>query len=890
MARQILIAGVDRTAAVLLDGFSIEQVLTQAVDTCTFRIQDVQPTEGQEVIVYDGTTKLFAGIIDQVKLVQAEPTGVKIYECSCQDYTYQLDRKLVVETYSNQAADLIVKDIIAKYGAGFTVNHVQANAPVVEEIIFDYKRPSECLKELADYVGWDWFVDYDKDVWFFDPKTLNQPAPMVLEAGGSFRRLRHDVDTQGLRNRVYVRGGSMLSDPWTYSVNADGAARSWWLPHKPHSLSLTVGGVAKTVGIENVDDESTKDFLMNFEEKYVRCSAQTPTPAAGTTLSFTYKYDIDVITVVEDIASQQAIAAVQGGDGVYEHSIVDDSLTTIDAAEAAGQADLREHANPRVKGSFETEISGWAPGQLVTINLPDRGITGTFLVQKVTITPATNALWIWRVEYGGRLLGIADWLQALWKAQQKKKLNETALLHTFHYGAETAKVTDEIGPTIIHRIPALVLPAPSFKRNSVAYKSDGSQVASNTARLELDKFGNALGAVMIEEGTQNPLKNASFEVYTGTTGVADGWGYAYNSTVTPACAVDTVTHRPSGAKSQKIAITASTGAGDAIVYQLGITAAAGQVWTGSWYVTGSATGTGVVFVRIIFRDSVGVALGIYQTEATPTASWQRISVTATAPTGTATVGFESGVRAKAAGDTVTAYFDDAQIEQKSYPTSIIFANDTTTQATRAGEVVTIPTAGVLSPTEGTIEVWAYVDPNGVHSANNPNWSFVLSVVTLQFSPSYAELNQISIRRSPSSTSWGVWFSNSSGQVGTVSLGSITSPDWYSIAVTWKQGVGGYAYLNGILKGSVSSGYLPSSFASVMGIGVWNAAGDNFNLNSYIDDLRISSAARTDAEIATAYASGQPLPVDGNTTYKLNFDNEIMDYVRTPLCGFVVCAA
>lgn len=445
MARKVVIAGTNRIENVLLETFEIEQVLTSTVDTCSFRIRDIQPTKGQEVVVYDNSIKLFAGIIDRVRLVDTDRDGYKVYECSCQDYTYLLDRRLVVEIYENKSADWIVKNIITKYGGDvFTTNHVRTGAPVVERLIFDYTLPSECFKELAEYVGWDWYVDYDKDIWFFNPAVEAASAPVVLEKGASFRHLRHDIDTQGLRNRVYVRGGTMLSDPWTYEVKADGVARAWMLPHKPHELNMTVDGTAVTVGVENLHEEADYDYMMNYQEKYVRASEQTTTPSAGVTLSFTYKYDIDVITIAEDITSQQAIAAVQGGDGVYEHVIVDDSLTTIDAAEAAGEADLREHANPRIRGSFETEVGGWTPGQLVTIDLPDRGISGTFLVQKVTITPVTDVLWTYYMEYGGRLLGIADWLQALWKAQQKKKLAETALLHKFHYGAETAKVIDEI--------------------------------------------------------------------------------------------------------------------------------------------------------------------------------------------------------------------------------------------------------------------------------------------------------------------------------------------------------------------------------------------------------------------------------------------------------------
>jgi hypothetical protein len=228
---------------------------------------------------------------------------------------------------------------------------------------------------------------------------------------------------------------------------ADGVARIWTLPWKPHETSFEVGEVPKTVGIENLHEEADYDYMMNYQEKYIRCSEQTDTPVEGTTMSLTARQDIDVITMVEDLESQAAISAVQDGDGVYEHVIVDDSLTTIQAAEVAGMADLREHANPRVKGSFETEVTGWVPGQLVTVNLPDRGITGIYLVQKVTLSPVLPDIWTYRIDYGGRLLGIADFLKALVSAQQKKQLAETSILSKFNRQMETVGVSDTVTDT-----------------------------------------------------------------------------------------------------------------------------------------------------------------------------------------------------------------------------------------------------------------------------------------------------------------------------------------------------------------------------------------------------------------------------------------------------------
>lgn len=445
MATRILIAGVDRHANVLLDSFRIEQVLTHAVDTIQFRTKDYRPTEGQEIRVEDDDAGvLFAGIIDSVRLVQDNGLPIPLYEVTAQDYTYQFDRKLVVEVYENMTADAIVRDIVSKYAPEFTVNNVRTSAPVVEFIKFDYKRPSECMRELADYVGWDWYVDYDRDIWFFDPRELNVSAPLVLTEGAPFRNFEHNIETTGLRNRVYVRGGTMLSNFYTHEIRADGVSRTWVLPHKPHQLSVLFNGVPQRVGVEHLHEDETKfDVMMNFQEKYVRCSSVTPTPPEGMTITFIYKYDIDIITIKEDVTSQQAIAAIQGGDGIYEHVIVDDSLTTLAAAEAAAEADLREHANPRVTGAFETNVHGWRPGQLVTVDLPTRNIQNTFIVQKITIEPFGDGGWNYRVEYGGRLIGIESHLRAMVSAQQNKKLADTNIVNKYSFQTEDVDVVDE---------------------------------------------------------------------------------------------------------------------------------------------------------------------------------------------------------------------------------------------------------------------------------------------------------------------------------------------------------------------------------------------------------------------------------------------------------------
>ena len=361
--RSLKIAGTERISDLEKKSLSIQKVLTYQIDTCSFSLKGTQPTEGEEVIIEDGD-RFFAGIITKVELSRAFPDrSIKVWNIDCDDYTTLIDRRLVIETYQSTPdnpiyADEIFRDIAAKYCPSFTVSGVRSGAPMIEYMVFDYLRPSECFKQLCDYVGWHWQPTYYKDLQFFSAEELAAPAPMTLVPGGQFRFGKHSVETQGLRNRVYIRGGTMLSDPVTYGYVADGKQRAWILPYKPNELTVSIaGGEPITPGTENIDDETTKPWMMNYEEKMARLSSGQADIAQGATVAFTFKFGIDVITMVEDEESQAAIALVQGGDGVYEHVIIDDTLTTIEAAEAAANADLREHANPRIKGSFETEYT-----------------------------------------------------------------------------------------------------------------------------------------------------------------------------------------------------------------------------------------------------------------------------------------------------------------------------------------------------------------------------------------------------------------------------------------------------------------------------------------------------------------------------------------------------
>ena len=210
MAIVVEIGGVDRTSLIEKESFVIENYLTQEIDSCSLVIRNYashtyKPSVGDEIEITDVATKIFGGVVIRV-LRRMEGKEI-VNEIECLDYARLADQELVAEVYQNETVNDIIADINSKYLSGFTVVNVDCSE-VIDYIAFNYEPFSTCLKRLAEWVGYDWYVDYDKDIHFFE-RTKN-PAPFDLtDTNGNyiFNSLVIKEDTSQLKNRIYVRGG-----------------------------------------------------------------------------------------------------------------------------------------------------------------------------------------------------------------------------------------------------------------------------------------------------------------------------------------------------------------------------------------------------------------------------------------------------------------------------------------------------------------------------------------------------------------------------------------------------------------------------------------------------------------------------------------------------------
>lgn len=369
-----------------------QDILTSDTDTLSFTVlvdsKDDKPKAGQEVIIEDGGERIFGGTI--VRVDEKDDVDQLVYEVECSDYQFQFDQITVKDTYEDTSAGAGIRDFVSKNCPGFTTNNV-ADGPTIKKISFPYRLPTECMRQYSELTGYDWYIDYFKDVHFF-PKEENT-APFTLDdtdEGKHYWDLVLNVDISQLRNRVFVRGGTYLSDDKTYSWKVDGQQREWKLPRILASMTLTVGGASKAYGFEYDDEETAFEYFYNPDLGILRCAESTTTPATDTVISVTGKYDVPIRIVREDSASVQRMKDLGFGDGVFEYVITDREIKTKEEARLRAGVELEKHAGSLVEGGFKTRRKGLRSGMLIQVKSNRRGYNDWYLIRQVTTRYVTT--------------------------------------------------------------------------------------------------------------------------------------------------------------------------------------------------------------------------------------------------------------------------------------------------------------------------------------------------------------------------------------------------------------------------------------------------------------------------------------------------------------------
>jgi len=376
-AYNVTIGGIDRTTDILANTLQIEDIINDQVNTCTFTLVDRSgnglPSNDNEIVITSNAgTRIFGGYTTQVEISKE---GVPRASYQCTDYTRLLDRLLVHRVYESMTDAAIISDIVSRYcvGSGISATYVVSSA-TIDKISFNYIQPSQAIRKLCELTGNSWYIDYNKALHYF-PLATNVAPFNITSSTSTYSNLKIRNDATQIKNRVYVRGGTKLSDYTTYSTKGDGVKRQFVLPDKPHDVTVTLNGAAKTLGIKNVNTTGY-DYYLNFQEKYMEQSSLATLLTSTDTLAITYKYDIPILVAIENTAS--IIAS-----GVHEFALFDKSISTTQSARDRATAELTDYANSIIEGSFTTTTAGFLSGQYININLSEYGINANYLVQQV---------------------------------------------------------------------------------------------------------------------------------------------------------------------------------------------------------------------------------------------------------------------------------------------------------------------------------------------------------------------------------------------------------------------------------------------------------------------------------------------------------------------------
>lgn len=400
----ITINSMDMTAYLLKDTLNIDEITTTQGATATFSVYiplggafgagyfgagpfgggaPLPPIGADVTIAYSTRTNyLFKGQLLRISSSRlnrgsSSQTSYLRYDLECTNYINLLNRRLVRKAYTSMTITQIVQDLITNYTIGFTFGSVQGEDVIVDFWYFDNVAVGDAIAQLCTAAYLFWFVTPDKTINI--RKKTYQANPVVISDGNpDWDQLQIQLDMSQIVNRVYVRGAQKLSavvtetSPTDVAVTNGNATQRWSLRYLPVNLSMTVDGAPVVIGVENLDPETGKDFMVNYQNKAVRYSATKGAVPNGKAVVFTYQYYLPTLVVVENPTSQNYISIQEGGDGIHEGFLQNTSLADIAAAQLMGRAQMHQFSYPILRGTFTSHRYSFIAGGLLAIDLSDR--------------------------------------------------------------------------------------------------------------------------------------------------------------------------------------------------------------------------------------------------------------------------------------------------------------------------------------------------------------------------------------------------------------------------------------------------------------------------------------------------------------------------------------
>ncbi len=321
------------------------------------------------------------------------------------DQHYLADKRIIANLYRNKTTGFIVQDIVTNILAeeGVTVGQIDAGLTIAIAN-FGYCTVATALDALVaaasgNGIPFYWVIDQNQVLWFVPYTAITGPTVdgTTIDEAGRLSGVVPSVTRANpkYRNTQYAVGGFQENGPWDETRQGDGQTRAFTFsyPLNAAPTTFTLNGTAKSIAIKGtvgaqyywapndpvIAQDPTQTILVSTDRLHMIYSGQSP--------AVFNNQHVDQVLYMQQI---------DGTSGKVEAVITDPTINSFAQGQSVvGQA-LTRYCTQGALFTWATLQTGYAPGQLVTVNYAPFGFSGTqMLVDEVAFSDQQDGFNLW---------------------------------------------------------------------------------------------------------------------------------------------------------------------------------------------------------------------------------------------------------------------------------------------------------------------------------------------------------------------------------------------------------------------------------------------------------------------------------------------------------------
>lgn len=422
---------VDHTITDNVQDLIVNTALSSAVDTFNFHILNDADEysyieQGCEISIStgydDSNTVVLVGIITDVNKTLDSQQIKPIIEVSGEDWGYKLNRMYFPGRFYDTEISAIVKAILDKqdnttgqtYRALMDVSsnytYIESTLYTIDVATFNWKSVSSAVNDLAEEVGYEWYVDTSKRLHFFDPaeysvittitdddlvgspiisdymKMISRAVVIggyenVIDLTGATETTTTTVTDSVTKNESFVPAEEYLSAVFVHTEKVVGSSSNITISIQEDDTGSPSGVILPhsyiLVPLDNITDDGKTEF--KFDDHVTLTPGDTYWMVLDGTTSDGVKVGVDGSGDVDYNTRYPSRVAVMNNDidlqqyGMYVEVFRDEKIEDTESAELKARQMIRR----TVKKTAEITIHGneIIAGEVIRLTIIEPGVT-----------------------------------------------------------------------------------------------------------------------------------------------------------------------------------------------------------------------------------------------------------------------------------------------------------------------------------------------------------------------------------------------------------------------------------------------------------------------------------------------------------------------------------